>query len=184
MATATETLLTAEEYARLPDNDRPSELVRGRIVEMNPPTPRHGQICSKVDRIVGAYVDAHELGHFLTNDSAVITERNPDTVRGGDLVFYSHAKVPKGPIPPGYLSVVPELVFEVRSEDDRWKKIQRKVAEYLEAGVSVVCVLDDDPPTIYLYTADQPVRILEADDELELPDVLPGFRVTVRRFFE
>lgn len=34
MAT-TDTQLTAEEYGRLPENGRPTELVRGRIVEMN-----------------------------------------------------------------------------------------------------------------------------------------------------
>jgi Uma2 family endonuclease len=183
MATV-EALLTAEEYARLDDNGRPSELVRGRIVEMNPPIPRHGQICSKVDRIVGNFADEHESGHVISNDSAVITERDPDTVRGADISFYSFRKVPKGPFPRGYLSVVPDLIFEVRSPDDRWKKIQLKVGEYLAAGVSVVCVLDDDPSTAYVYAADQPVRTLTADDELTFPDILPGFRVQVRRFFE
>jgi Uma2 family endonuclease len=184
MVAATETLLTAEQYAQLPDNGRPSELIRGRIVEMNPPTPRHGQICIKLGYFLSSFLETHELGHVVSNDSGVLTERNPDTVRGADIAFYSYAKVPKGPLPRGYLPVPPELVFEVRSPDDRWKQIQRKVAEYLEAGVNTVCVLDDDPPTIYLYTAEAPVRILEADDELTLPDVLPGFRIAVRRFFE
>src|SRR5262249_19661298 len=151
---------------------------------MNPPIPRHGQICGKVDRIVGGFADEHELGHVLINDSGVITEHDPDTVRGADIAFYSFGKVPKRPFPRGYLQVMPDLVFEVRSPDDRWKKIQLKVAEYLNAGVSVVCVLDDEPPTAYVYAAEQPVRILNADNELTLPDILPGFSVRVRRFFE
>lgn len=179
-----EAILTAEEYGRLPDNGRPSELIRGRIVTMNPPVPRHGQICSKVDRIVGIFADEHDLGHVVSNDSGVITERGPDTVRGADLAFYSYTKVPKGPLRPGYLPVMPDLVFEVRSEDDRWKRILTKVAEYLNAGVSVVCVLDDLPPTIYIYRPDEREHVLSADDELILPDVLPGLRVSVRRFFE
>lgn len=57
-------------------------------------------------------------------------------------------------------------------------------AEYLNAGVAVVCVLDDPPPTIYVYRADQPVRILKADDDWTQPEVLGDFRVPVRRFFE
>jgi Uma2 family endonuclease len=184
MATVTEPLLTAEQYAARPDDGRPSELVRGRIVEMNPPTPRHGQICAKVSRILGNFVEEQGLGQVVSNDSAVVTERNPDSVRGADVAYYSYAKVPKGPLPRGYLQVVPEVVVEVRSEEERWKKIQRKVAEYLEAGVQVICVLDDEPPTLYLYTAEQPVRILEADEEFVIPELLPGFRVPVRRFFE
>ena len=178
-----ETLLTAEDFARLPDNGHPTELVRGRIITMNPPVPRHGQICNKVGRILGDFAEK-DLGHVLNNDSGVITEHDPDTVRGADIAFYSYAKVPKGPLPRGYLSMPPDVVFEVRSEDDRWKKILTKVAEYLNAGVTVVCVLDEPPPTIYVHTADQPVRILSADDELSLPDVLPGLSVPLRRFFE
>lgn len=124
-----EALLTAADYARLPDKGRPTELVRGRIVTMNPPVPRHGQICGKVDRIVGEFTEEHDLGHCLTNDSGVLTRNNPDTVRGADIAFYSYTKVPKGPLPRGYLPVPPDLIFEVRSEDDRWKKILTKVAD-------------------------------------------------------
>jgi Uma2 family endonuclease len=179
-----QTLLTIEEYVRLPGNDRPTELVRGRIVEMNPPLPRHGQICSKGIRILGNFADKHNRGHVVGNDSGVITERDPDTLRGADIAFYSYKKVKKGPFPRRYLSVVPDLIFEVRSPDDRWKKIQSKVADYLNAGVSAVCVLDEEPPTAYVYTADQPVRTLGPDDDLTFPGILPGFRVKVRRFFE
>ena len=91
-----EHLLTAEEYLQLPDRGVPTELVRGKVVEMNVPTPRHGQICAKVARIVGHYADEHGLGHVLTNDSGVLTERDPDTLRGADVAFYSvntHAKL-------------------------------------------------------------------------------------------
>ena len=41
-----EARLTAEEYAKLPDRGVPTELVRGRVIEMNVPAPRHGQICA------------------------------------------------------------------------------------------------------------------------------------------
>ena len=62
---------------------------------MPPPTPRHGQICGKADRLRD-FADEHDLGHVLCNDSGVITERDPDTVRGADVSFYSYAKVPRG----------------------------------------------------------------------------------------
>src|SRR5207249_8014547 len=92
-----EALFTAEEYAQRPDPGYPEELVRGRIVPMSQPTRRHGQICNKVGRILGNHAEEHDLGHVLNNDSAVITEREPDTVRGADVAFYSFARLPKGP---------------------------------------------------------------------------------------
>jgi Uma2 family endonuclease len=179
-----EALLTAEEFYRLEDNGQPMELVRGRIIPMNVPAPRHGQICGKIVQILGNYSEEHNLGHVLSNDSGVITERDPDSVRGADVAFYSYARLPKGPIPEGYLSVVPELIFEVLSPDDRWAKVLAKVTEYLNAGVKVVGVLDPESQTLELYFADQPPRTLGVNDELILPELLGEFRVPVRRFLE
>jgi len=78
MSTAPQPLLTAEEFGRRPDPGYPEELVRGRIVAISVPNRRHGQVCSKVDRILGNFAEEHELGHVLCNDSGVITEREPD----------------------------------------------------------------------------------------------------------
>jgi Uma2 family endonuclease len=177
-------LLTAEEYAKLPDMGIPTELVRGRIVEMNVPAPRHGEICSKVDRIVGNYADDKGIGRVVVNDSGVITGRNPDTVRGGDVAYYSYARVPRGPLPAGYLDVVPELVFEVRSPTDRWTRVFAKAVEYLDAGVTVVCILDQMSERVLICRAEELPVTLHGDDELHLPDILGDFRVPVRRFFE
>ena len=151
---------------------------------MTPPSPRHGQVCSKVDRILGNFVDEHELGHVLCNDSGVITERGPDTVRGPDVVFYSYARLPKGSLPSHYVPEVPELIFEVRSPGNRWPDILVKVAEYLAAGVQYVVVLDPDPQTALVVSAEQPPRILGPDEVLKFPDLLGEFQVVVRRFFD
>ncbi len=179
-----EALLTVEDYLALPDDGRSYELVRGRRVPVNMPKLRHGQVCVKTIRLVGKYLDADDRGHLVSNDTGVVTERDPDTVRGADVAFYSYERVPRGPLPREYLDVTPDLIFEVRSPGDRWGKILTKVGEYLEAGVTVVCVLDEITETAHVYRPDQVVQVFTADQELTLPDVLPGFAVTVQRFFE
>lgn len=183
MATA-EMLMTAKEFSQRPDPGYPEELVHGRIVGMAPPNRRHGQVCSKVDRILGNYVEEHDLGHVLSNDSGVITERDPDTVRGADVCFYRYATLPKGPLPSSYGPEVPDLIVEVRSPGDRWAEILVKVAEYLAAGVKVVCLLDPDAQVAQIIEPDGPLRVLSAQDELTFPAVLGDFRVRVGRFFE
>jgi Uma2 family endonuclease len=177
-------LITAEEYAKLPDRGVPTELVRGRVVEMNVPAPRHGEICWKVARLVGVYAEDRGLGRIVINDAGVITRRDPDSVRGGDIAYYSYTRLPPGPLPPGYLPVLPELVFEVRSPTDRWTHVFAKVAEYLEAGVTVVCILDQMSERVLVYRAEEMPITLHGEDALHLPDILGEFRVAVRRFFE
>jgi Uma2 family endonuclease len=177
-------LLSAAEYAQLPDRGIPTELVRGRIVEMNVPAPRHGEICANITTLINPHVRGRGMGRVVCNDGGIRTERDPDTVRGGDVAYYSHARVPQGPLPAGYLDVVPELVFEVRSPTDRWSRLISKAGEYLEAGVTVVCLLDQVSETVQVYRADELPRTLHAEDELDLPDVLGELRIPVRRFFE
>jgi Uma2 family endonuclease len=189
MSTASVTtpaLLTAEEFARRPDPGYPEELVRGRPVPMPMPMPkpRHGEICNRAGRILGNWADDHDLGRVLSNDTGVITERGPDTVRGADLSFYSYTSVPKGPLPDRYLDTPPELIVEVLSPSDRWPKVLAKVAEYLEAGTIVVLVLDDQRRLAHLYRADGRTQVLGAEEELTIPDLLGEFRVRVGRFFE
>ena len=177
-------LMTAEVFSKRPDPGYPEELVRGKIVAMPVSDRRHGYVCLKVGRILGDFVDEHDRGRVMSNDSGVVTERDPDTVRGADISFDSFNRLPKGPLAQGYANEVPELVVEVRSPGDRWRDIQKKVTEYLEAGVLAVVVLDPASNLAHVFRADDPPRTLNADDELVLPGNSDGFRVRVGRFFE
>src|SRR5262249_11745199 len=151
---------------------------------MNMPYPRHGKLCVNVVIIMGTFARDHDLGRVLGNDSGVITERAPDTVRGADIAFYSYARLPRGPLPKGYAPTSPEIIFEVLSPGDRSPKVLAKVAEYLEANVLVVCVLDPQTQTLTVYRSEQPPQVLGADEELTLPELHPDFRVVVRMFLE
>ncbi len=178
-------LLTVEQYAERPDTDGPTELVRGRVVAMPPPGARHGYVCYRATILLASVVEARGLGRLLTNDSGVITEREPDTLRGADVAYYSYDRLPRGPVPAGYPAAAPDLVVEVRSPSDRWADLFKKVAEYLGVGVRAVVVLDPDEPAAYVFVADRPVRILRPGDDLTLPEIFgEEFRVPVAAFFE
>lgn len=182
MATV-DTLITAEEFFLLPDDGRPSELVRGRIVHMNMPVFRYGEVCAHVAFILGTNVKSRKIGRVV-NISGVQTRHDPDSVRGADVAYYSFARLPPGRHPAGYPDVSPEIVFEIRSPSDRWSEIQGKVGEYLSAKVLTVCVVDPENETITVYHADRPPQTLRGDDELTFPGILDEFRVSVRMFFE
>ena len=184
MASVSDKLLTIEEYSKLPDLGYPNELVRGKIVRMNPPKSRHGQVCSRAVRIIGNFADDHDLGHVLSNDSGVITERSPDTLRGADVAFYSFDRVPKGPLGEGYIEVTPDIVLEVLSKFDRWPDVLAKVAEYLKAGVRVVCVLDPKKSTAQLHRPDGDIEILDTAQTLRLPELADSFAEPISKFFE
>ena len=180
---STSTLITAEEYLLHADSGRPTELVEGIIRAMNPPGFRHGQICNTIGRLLGNFVDEHECGRVVSNDSGVITRRDPDTVRGADVAYYSYETVPRDHTPEGYPPGPPDIVFEVLSPSDQRSGIDQKVDEYLQAGVAVVCVVDDRGKVVTIHRCEQDAQVLGEAEEMTLPGVLPGFVVAVSKLF-
>ena len=55
--------------------------------------------------------------------------------------------------------------------------------DYLAAGTLMVVVLDPRRRTATTYGLDRRARLLTEEDELDLSDVLPGFRVPVADIF-
>jgi Uma2 family endonuclease len=176
-------LLTAEEFMRLPDppDGARQELIEGRVVTMPPPKGIHGVVCNRLGRLLGNHVDAHGLGWVASNDAGVILEREPDTVRGPDLAYYSKERVPV--LPTGYFEVPPDLAVEVLSPDDAASRINSKVRHYLAHGVRLVWVVDPEERTVTVYRSREQIRILEETGMLGGEDVLPGFECPVRELF-
>ena len=180
---STPALLTAAEFMARYENVH-AELVKGVVKEYPVPGLEHGKICALIARLLGNHVEAHDLGHVMSNDSSVQTGTNPDTVRGGDVLFYSYERLPRGNVPKGLGPTAPDLVIEVRSPSDRWNEIIVKAGEYLKAGVRAIVVLDPKTATAIVYRDDELHQIFHNGDPLTLPDVLPGFSVAVSRLFE
>jgi Uma2 family endonuclease len=184
MSTVTEPLLTAEQYLVLPDAGRQKELVRGKVVEMDPPVPRHGYHTTAVVMGLRRLAVANVLARVVCSRSLLVTRRDPDSVRRPAVCYFRHDQVPDTPHAERYLSAVPDLIVEIRSPAAHWGRVLGRVGEYLHAGVLVVCVLDPQTRSLVVYHAHEPQRVLTAEEELTLPDTFgPEFRIPVRRFF-
>ncbi len=175
-------LVTAEEFARMPEpaDGTKQELVKGEVVEMPPVKGRHGIVASRIDRKLGNFVDERRLG-WVAVESGTRLEHDPDTVRGPDVSFYSMARQPE--MPEGYFEIPPDLAVEVLSPDDRRKKVREKVAEYIANGVRLVWVVDPEAQTVMVYAGTTRGVEYGDTDTLDGGDVLPGFACPVADFF-
>src|SRR5262245_47612366 len=137
MATTATKLMTAEEFfdwCHRPENqDRDFELVRGEVVEMTKPGRRHGLVCGNVARILGNFAVRRKKGYVCANDTGVLVERDPDTVRGPDLLFledvqsYEQVALKYGDAPP-------LLSIEILSPNDSIGEIMERVTDQLRCG--------------------------------------------------
>jgi Uma2 family endonuclease len=178
--------MTAEEFCdwvHRPENaDRWFELVRGEVIELPPPWKRHGAVCINVAWALGSHVRQRGKGYLTSNDSGVILERDPDTVRGPDIALYEDAQT-FAELHPKYGEVPPILAVEVLSPTDRADRITRKISDYLRSGVRLVWLIDPEARTVTVYPLDSASRLVEEGQELDGGDVLPGFRCQVSDFF-
>src|SRR4051812_2412642 len=145
MSTAAAKLMTAEEFydfCHLPENrDRHFELERGEVVEVSRPGEIHSFVCMNVGVILSLYARQRKRGYACSNDTGVVWERGPDTVKGPDIIFYDENRQ-IGDMEVKYPKRVPRLAVEVRSPNDRWGKLLRRISQFLRRGSSVVWLVD------------------------------------------
>jgi Uma2 family endonuclease len=183
MSTAAQRLITAEEFFQMPDppDGSQQELVRGVIETMPPPGGLHGVCCSKIGRRLGNFVEENHLGTVTSNDTGFISERDPDTVRGPDLSFWTKERLPE--IPEGYITIPPDLAIEVVSPSDHYTRVQNKVRHYLTRGVRLLWVVDPVDRSVTVYRSPRQGTILGENEILSGEDVVPGFSCAVADLF-
>jgi Uma2 family endonuclease len=168
------TLMTADELLQVRILDKRVELVRGVLVVSEPPGYLHGEITARLARILGNYVEAHDLGLVLAGDAGFKLAVDPDTVRGSDVAFVRRERLPK-PSPAGFAALAPDLVVEILSSGDRAGDALAKVADWLSAGTRLVWVVEPLRRLARVYRHDGSEAIVPADETLDGEDVLPGF---------
>lgn len=177
-----ERLFTVAEFERLPEEDAYRvELVRGVLVRAPRPAPLHGRVAVRLGRWLDEHAEAGGYGAVLA-DAGVLLSRDPDTVRGPDLAFYSTSRIPDNAYAVSYWGP-PDLAVEIMSPSNRASEMQQKVTDYLDAGVRRVWVLDPATRTATVYATGGEARILRHDEALEGDDLLPGFRLPLESLF-
>jgi Uma2 family endonuclease len=177
-------LLTVEQFERLPEEDGYRiELSAGRLVREPLPGPRHGRIGVKLGARLDAFAVRHRLG-LTFGEAGFVLYRDPDTVRGPDLSFVSHARLP----PQGYAGtfwhMAPDLVVEILSPSNRWADMRRKAMEYLDAGSRLVWLIDPARRCATVYQPEAEPLHVDAAGVLDGGDVLPGFSLPLAELFD
>lgn len=176
--------ISIEEFARLPEEDAYRvELVRGQLVREPRPAPLHGRVLSRLTRLLASHVEDAGLGEVLV-DVGFVLSTEEKTVRGPDLAFVSHDRLPEDAYEEqGFWRFPPDLAIEVVSPSNTASEMQQKVLEYLDAGARLVWVVHPRGRRVTVHRPSGEARVLGADDELDGGDVVPGFRVPVSELF-
>jgi Uma2 family endonuclease len=175
--------MTAEELLRYRHEPYRQELIEGRLHEMEPTGAEHGVVEGRIYALLARHVDAANLGTTFVGDVGFQIASEPDTVRAPDVAFVARERVAATGIPRGFWPGPPDLAVEVVSPGDTHSEVQGKALQWLAAGARAVVAVDPPRRTATVYRARDDIRVLDADEQLDLGDVVPGWSPRVGAFF-
>jgi Uma2 family endonuclease len=149
---------------------------------MSRPGRRHGLVCANVARILGNFTVQRKKGYVCSNDTGVIVERDPDTVRDPDVMLFEDA-VRIEDVDEKYGGHPPLLAIEVLSPNDTSGKVMRRIREQKRFGTRLIWVLDPDARNATVYQIGKEEKVVAEGEELTGEDVLPDLRVSVTELF-
>jgi Uma2 family endonuclease len=176
--TATE----ADVLVRSNGEKRLLELVDGVLVE-KPMGYYEALLAAWLIRVLGRFLDDHDLGFVLGADATL--RLAPGLVRLPDVSFiawdrFPNRELPAEPVP----DLAPDLAVEILSEGNTAAEMERKLREYFAAGVRLVWYVYPDERVVRVYTSPTAFLALNENESLDGGAVLPGFRLSIREWFE
>ena len=175
-------LITLQHYSTI-KSELPVEIINGKVV--------HGQHKGRRQSII-----EHKLLHTLCRNrlkgsawrqTAFLIEEQGNAIimlYVPDIAYVSRTKID------AYLAqygdsddpwrLIPDIAVEVVSPNDTYSEINRKIADYLHYGVSLVWVIDPQLKTVRVHTpADPDGYTLQLQDTLTGTPVLPDWSMPI-----
>jgi Uma2 family endonuclease len=182
MAVTLPRLKTALDLERLSVAGERYELINGELVAMPPAGDDHGFTGMDLAGEVSVFARRRKLGRCSLADTGFLLAQNPDTVLAPDLAFTRTERLPAKHLP-GWATVVPDLVLEVRSPGTSIRESREKMELWLSFGVKVGWELDPPRRTLTIYRPEQAPVTLGENDTLTCEELLPGFSLALRDLF-
>ena len=173
----------AEMPRELPSGPVRYELDNGRLIAMTPPGHVHGKVETRIAAALHEPGEKRGFGEVSSGETGVLLWRSPDRVVGADVVFIGKDSLPARLTREGYLETIPELIVEVVSKNDTAPYIERKVSDYLRAGVRVVWVADPESRTLTDHRRDAAPRVYAESETVEPPELIQGLRLSLKEVF-
>ena len=172
--------VTADELLHMSEDGYRYELVRGELRKSMPPGHRHSQSILRICLSMGSHVITNDLGMVYPEGGFLI---GPDHVCVPDVAFVNHDRWGAAD-EHGYFPGPPDLAIEILSPSNRPSAIAEKIDDYLEAGTKVVIIANPRSRSVSIHSHGRAVVILTESDTLEVPEVIPGWSMSVSRIFD
>ena len=134
-------------------------------------------------RFLFPYLGLHNIAIALGPDGH--TRYFGNQIRMPDVAVILRNRLPDRELPQDPICpVAPDLAIEIRSPGNTRKEIARKLQTYFESGVRLVWVVLPRKRLVRVYTSATDFSELGENDSLDGGEILPGFRLSIREWFD
>ena len=182
-----------DEFIRLYD-EAPFELIDGERIPLMPGVAGHSKALHALLFAIYLYISTKLMGEVLVETTFILPERYDanwvEGFRTPDLMYFAGDRLSayrdttpdwrERPYP-----LVPDLVAEIVSPNDKVSEMDAKIDKYLADGVRLIWVIDPQRHKAVVYAPDleQPIH-LAGDQRLDGGDMISGFHVPLSTLFD
>jgi Uma2 family endonuclease len=178
VATGPECRLSEAEFVAWCGEDemRRAEWVDGEVVMMSPVSFEHSQLNIWLTRLLGEFIDRHDLG-VVCGPEFTVRFADQHRRRVPDLLFVAAARAHR--IQSGHLEGAPDLAVEIVSPESAKRDRTEKFEEYRLAGVREYWLIDlaDRKAEFFSLDASNEYRPIGPIDGMIHSVVLPRLRI-------
>ncbi|MCA9220086.1 MAG: Uma2 family endonuclease [Planctomycetales bacterium] len=179
--------LTAEFLLTLPDDGIDRELVNGQLRE-RPMTRRnrfHSRAVARLSHLLETWATLSSSPdvEVYSGEVGCILQRAPDTAVGIDVAVFSAEVIARQTSETSMIEGAPLLAIEVLSPFDKIEDIHGKVDLYLNAGTSLVWIVDPYFQTVQVHRRNAAPETFNCEETVGGGEVLPGLRLAVADVF-
>lgn len=175
--------IKADEFELLPDWEL-FELVDGQLVRRKEMGAFENAVALVISSLLLPHIRKHRLGWLLGSETNYKVIPNSETTRRPDITFIRRGRFPDDKLPPGILTLAPDLMIEVVSPTNSANEIEEKVKLFLEAGTQLAWIVYPSIRSVRILRPDGSGQSLDANAVINGENVVPGFSCKVSEFFE
>lgn len=153
------------------------ELVSGEIIVMSPSGLESDEVAAEIVAQLRNWVRPRKLGRVIASSGGFRLPNADRDIRTLDASFIRAEKLPRPT--EDYIELVPDLIFEVKSQSDKLAKLLEKIQDFLELGTIVGVLVDPRSRTMEVYRFMREKIVLRDGDVLEVAEILPGWKLPV-----
>ncbi|MBE9098810.1 Uma2 family endonuclease [Vacuolonema iberomarrocanum] len=153
------------------------ELVDGAIIVMSPSGFESDEIAAEIIAQLRNWVRPRRLGRVAASSAGYILPNATSDTRAPDASFIKADRMRR--TTEDFATLVPDLIFEVRSKTDNLDTLRAKITQFLDLGTTVGALVDYRTQTIEVHRQQGEPVVLQNGDRFTVPELLPGWEMEV-----